>query len=257
MFSVREKPWHFTLTGDRTTILQDYPETFAEARRLGGLAWDLAAKEAWIKNLDDATFDQQIARVMLDASWDTLSTTERVKAIRSVVDGADGAFTADPLFTRYTRSDTGASLSYMMPSWNPIRIGDIEPIIEALFAAAGKKVRLLIETCGSLDEGRALWVLLKLDEPLEFTRDKSYTFPYLALTCRHDGTASLSAILTLIRIVCMNTFRAAEAAGKKSGAMHSFTHRTKWQNQIADAAVARDGGTQQDKNQPASRGAAP
>ena len=235
MMSVREKPWHFALTGDRTTITQEYPATFAEARRLGGLAWDLAAKEAWVKNFDNDAIDSQIARVMLDASWETLSTTERVKMIRSVI---DTAYTADPLFTRYARSDDNRSLSYMMPSWNPIRIADIEPIVEALFAAAGKKIKLLIETCGSLDDGRALWVLIKLDQPLEFTKDQTYTFPYLALTCRHDGTASLSAILTLIRIICWNTFRAAEAAGQKSGAMYSFTHRTKWQNQIAEAAVA-------------------
>lgn len=236
MMSVREKPWHFTLTGpDKTKVLDDYPETFAEARRLGGIAWDLAAKNAIIQQMDNTAIEKAIFTLMLDASWEKLSTPEQVKQILKVI---GSAYTPDPLFTRYARSDDNRSLSYMMPSWHPIYIADIEPIIEALLAAAGKKVKLLIETCGSLDDGRALWVLLKLDEPLEFKGDRSYTFPYLALTCRHDGTASLAAILTLIRIVCWNTYRAAEAEGKRSGAMFSFTHRTSWKNQIEEASQA-------------------
>ena len=37
MFSVRSVPWHKPVTGDLTTVTEDYPQTFAEARKLAGL----------------------------------------------------------------------------------------------------------------------------------------------------------------------------------------------------------------------------
>ena len=56
----------------------------------------------------------------------------------------------------------------------------------------------------------------------------SPTMPYLAITNRHDGTAACALRATAVRIVCANTFRAAELEGERTGATFSFIHRSSW-----------------------------
>jgi Domain of unknown function (DUF932) len=43
--------------------------------------------------------------------------------------------------------------------------------------------------------------------------DDSPTLPHLAITNRHDDTAACALCATAVRIVCANTFRAAELEG--------------------------------------------
>ncbi len=51
------------------------------------------------------------------------------------------------------------------------------------------------------------------------------TLPYLAITNRHDGTAACALRATAVRIVCANTFRAAELEGERTGTTFSFIHK--------------------------------
>ncbi len=46
MFSVREKPWHYEMTKDKTKILQEAP-TSAEAIKLAGLDWSVEKKAVY------------------------------------------------------------------------------------------------------------------------------------------------------------------------------------------------------------------
>src|SRR5262249_56016360 len=80
--------------------------------------------------------------------------------------------------------------------------GEMGEIVEAVLAQPGVKW----ETAGVLDEGRAVWCLALLDEPVELPGDDSPTLPYLAITNRHDGTAACALRATAVRILCANTF---------------------------------------------------
>ena len=110
-------------------------------------------------------------------------------------------------------------------------------IVEAVLAQPNVKW----ETAGVLDDGRAVWCLALLDEPVEFPGDDSPTLPYLAITNRHDGTAACALRATAVRIVCANTFRAAELEGERTGATFSFIHKSSWRSRIEEARQAVTG----------------
>src|SRR5258708_38515154 len=110
-------------------------------------------------------------------------------------------------------------------------------IVEAVLAQANVKW----ETAGVLDGGRSVWCLASLDEPITLPGDTSPTLPYLAITNRHDGTAACALRATAVRIVCANTFRAAELEGERTGTTFSFVHKSGWRSRIDEARQAVTG----------------
>jgi phage/plasmid-like protein (TIGR03299 family) len=73
---------------------------------------------------------------------------------------------------------------------------------------------VLIETAGTLNNGRQVWVLVKLDRDLTIGGD--HHEPYLLFVWSHDGTTGLRIIPTPVRVVCANTMRMAINSAKSS-----------------------------------------
>ena len=67
-----------------------------------------------------------------------------------------------------------------------------------------------IETAGSLQQGRKVWVQARYADSIE-VKDGDAIVPYLLLANGHDGKMSLRIINTPIRVVCWNTCQAAGA----------------------------------------------
>lgn len=66
------------------------------------------------------------------------------------------------------------------------------------------------ESAGALDGGRRVWALARMPSVDEIAPgDKSYR--YVLFSTSHDGTASLQAIPTSVRVVCANTLAVATA----------------------------------------------
>jgi phage/plasmid-like protein (TIGR03299 family) len=187
------------------TILADYPGDWAQARTLAGLDWD--------------------------------PITTQVYALTDL--NADGSPRYEPIegWQCIARSDNGAVLSLNRDSYTVISHGEMGEIVESVLAQPNVKW----ETAGVLDGGRAVWCLALLDEPVELPGDDSPTMPYLAITNRHDGTGSCALRATAVRIVCANTFRAAELEGERTGATFSFIHKASWRNRIEEARQAVTG----------------
>lgn len=72
-----------------------------------------------------------------------------------------------------------------------------------MITAAG----LLVETAGTLDNGRKCWALCKMDRELNLSGDEVQ--PYLLFLWSHDGTSAVRIIATPVRVVCANTLRIA------------------------------------------------
>jgi phage/plasmid-like protein (TIGR03299 family) len=187
------------------TVLADYPGDWDEARRLAGLDWD--------------------------------PVTSDVYAVSGI--NPDGTEHFEPVegWKVISRSDTGAVLSINKDSYTVIGHGEMGEIVEAVLVQPGVKW----ETAGVLDGGRAVWCLALLDEPVSLPGDDSPTMPYLAITNRHDGTAACALRATAVRIVCANTFRAAELEGERTGATFSFIHKASWRSRIEEARQAVTG----------------
>ena len=186
-------------------LLQDYPGSWDEARTLAGLDWDPVTTEVYAVtsiNPDGTPYLQPIA------GWKSIA-----------------------------RSDTGAVLSLNRDTYTVIDHGEMGEIVEAVLAQPNVRW----ETAGVLDGGRSVWCLALLDEPVTLPGDDSLTLPYLAITNRHDGTAACALRATAVRIVCANTFRAAELEGERTGTTFSFIHKSSWRSRIEEARQAVTG----------------
>ena len=164
------------------------------------------------------------ARGRMPASWpgsDWDPVTADVYAVTGI--NPDGTEHYEPIagWKTISRSDTGAVLSINKDTYTVIDHGEMGEIVEAVLAQPNVKW----ETAGVLDGGRSVWCLALLDEPITLPGDASPTLPYLAITNRHDGTAACALRATAVRIVCANTFRAAELEGERTGATFSFIHK--------------------------------
>jgi phage/plasmid-like protein (TIGR03299 family) len=186
-------------------ILPDYPGSWNEARTLAGLDWDPITSEVY---------------AFAGINPDGTTCYERVGGWKAI-----------------SRSDTGGVLSINKDTYTLIDHAEMGEIVEAVLAQPNIKW----ETAGVLDSGRSVWCLALLDEPLTLPGDTSPTLPFLAITNRDDGTAACALRATAVRIVCANTFRAAELQGERTGATFSFIHKASWRNRIDEARQAVTG----------------
>jgi phage/plasmid-like protein (TIGR03299 family) len=201
MFSVRAMPWH-----RQGEVPQEYPGSWAEARTLAGLDWD--------------------------------PITEAVYEPRGVDDTGQPVYEPIDGWKRIARSDTGATLWLARDSYTVIDHRAMGEIVEAVLA----QPHVTWETGGVLDNGRAVWCLARLDEPITLPDDDAtLTVPYMALTNRHGQPGACILRATAVRIVCANTFRAAELEGDRTGATFAFAHRTNWRDRIDEAREAVTG----------------
>jgi hypothetical protein len=60
----------------------------------------------------------------------------------------------------------------------------------------------------------------------------------MALMTSHDGSAALRVIGTCVRIVCMNTWHAADVDSARRGSSYSFKHTKNWRDRVEDAKAA-------------------
>jgi phage/plasmid-like protein (TIGR03299 family) len=187
------------------TLLADYPGSWEEARKLAGLDWD--------------------------------PTSEPVFNLVGISDDGQPIYEPIPGWQQIKRSDTGATLSLNHDAYEVISNTEMGGIIEAVLEQPNVKW----ETAGSLEGGKSVWCLALLDEPVTLPGDISVTLPYMAVTNRHDATRACSLRATSVRIVCANTFSAAELEGDRTGAKYSFRHTKNWRDRVSEARDAVTG----------------
>jgi len=88
------------------------------------------------------------------------------------------------------------------------------------------------ETAGSLNGGRRVWMLAKLDN---FKLAGDDTENYLCFANTHDGSGAVKVIITPVRVVCNNTLNAALSSAKRS---FSMRHTLNVDKKIEEAKMA-------------------
>lgn len=86
------------------------------------------------------------------------------------------------------------------------------------------------ETAGSLQEGKKVWLLARLEESYKVLDDE--VSPYLLFSNSHDGTGCVKICLTPIRVVCNNTLNLALSQAKR---IWSATHTGNIKNRLEEA----------------------
>lgn len=180
-FTVRTPAWHgLGLT------LDEYPDNWDDARRAAGLLWEPA----------EDTIYRRVRIDLASAPAGSMAT-------------ADPDVCMVPLTEHklIARDDTGAELSVQRTEWPIIHHGTMGDLLQSVAAEAGTAFKF--ETAGSLQGGRKVWALARLDEPFTIPGDNSATYPYFALQNAHDGQGACRIIPTQVRIVCQNTWQLA------------------------------------------------
>jgi phage/plasmid-like protein (TIGR03299 family) len=218
MFSVRHNAWH----DPQGRFTRDhYPTSIAEARQWAGHDWEPVEAQAF-------------ERVKIDDH-----TTFAYGDHDVVVELADGRYVFRPIAgeKRIIRSDTGAHLRTVLGTYEVIPNHTMWEVIEAVCDEPNVK----FETGGVIDGGRMVWALARLDEPWSPPGDPSLTYPFVAFLNRHDGQASAKTVNTTYRVVCANTFGAADAEGRETGREFIFRHTKHVMDRIEEAKQALRG----------------
>lgn len=182
------------------TLLSDYPEDWDDARRAAGLMWEPTTAPIFIAGPHSGVGNIQVA------------------GRQAIV-----------------RDDTGDLLHVASDSYSVITHADMGTIIDAVLDI---DTNVRFETAGSVKGGAMVWALVRLDEPYQVPGDDSPTYPFMALLNAHDGSASCSLTMTDIRVVCWNTWQAADDQGERTGTRYVFRHTGNVQERIAAAKDA-------------------
>ncbi len=178
MFSVKQTPWHGI-----GTVLDDAPTT-EEGIKLAGLDWDVLPRSIFYKEERKVSNDE------------------------GGVDLVKEEVGLDDFGQVFIRSDNRLVLGMVGPRTTPLQNSEafkfFDPFLEQKLAS--------LETAGSLDEGRKVWVMAKLNSPnSEITKDDEVA-KFVLLSNSHDGTTAVRVGFTPIRVVCANTLAAAHSS---------------------------------------------
>lgn len=110
------------------------------------------------------------------------------------------------------RIDTGELLGVVSDQYRPLENMDLARFADALVDAddtVGGNGKVVVETAGSLHNGRRVFACVKLPELVIATPDDVME-QYVLVSNGHGGFASFACYPTSVRVVCANTLRWSE-----------------------------------------------
>lgn len=120
---------------------------------------------------------------------------------------------ADPLISfavpeQYAtmRTDTNAVFGVVGKDYQIVQNSDAFAFFDAI---VGGGDGILYETAGALGNGQRIFITAKLPGYIRVGNGDDVTEKYIFMTTSHDGSGSITAAFTPVRIVCQNTLNAA------------------------------------------------
>ncbi len=110
-------------------------------------------------------------------------------------------------FRAVVRRDSGAPLGIVSTSWRPVQNSALADLCDSIARESGAR----FEAVGSSRGGRVVWFVLQLREGFSIAGDEMKTF--VLVSNAHDGSRSVRACLTPIRVACANSIRLADSRG--------------------------------------------
>jgi len=173
-FSVQEKAWH-----GLGRIVQDYP-TSEEAIRYAGLDYEVIKSPLFTKGSN------------------IIETSQGIEVGYSELDV--------PNYFANIRSDNNAVLGVVGKDYHIVQNREAFNFFDAI---VGGGDGILYETAGALGNGERIFITAKLPDYIRVGNGDDITEKYIFLTTSHDGSGSITAAFTPIRIVCQNTLNAS------------------------------------------------
>jgi phage/plasmid-like protein (TIGR03299 family) len=173
-FSVQEKAWH-----GLGQIVTDYP-TSAEAIKHAGLDYEVIKSPLFTKasNLIDPTDNLELGNNEVNV----------------------------PNYFATIRTDNNTILGVVGKDYHIVQNREAFSFFDSI---VGGTDGILYETAGALGNGERIFITAKLPDYIRVGNGDDVTEKYIFLTTSHDGSGSITAAFTPIRIVCQNTLNAS------------------------------------------------
>ena len=104
------------------------------------------------------------------------------------------------------RTDTNTPLGVVGKDYHIVQNREAFNFFDAI---VGGGEGILYETAGALGNGERIFITAKLPDYIRVGNGDDVTEKYIFLTTSHDGSGSITAAFTPIRIVCQNTLNAS------------------------------------------------
>ncbi|RZJ23713.1 MAG: DUF945 domain-containing protein [Acinetobacter sp.] len=173
-FSVQQKAWH-----GLGQIVEQYP-TSAEAIKYAGLDYEVVKSSLFTKGLDVV---------------ETINGLE----LGNFELGVQNYFAN-------VRSDNNTVLGVVGKDYQIVQNREAFNFFDSI---VGGGEGILYETAGALGNGERIFITAKLPGYIRVGSGDDVTEKYIFLTTSHDGSGSITAAFTPIRIVCQNTLNAS------------------------------------------------
>jgi phage/plasmid-like protein (TIGR03299 family) len=173
-FSVQEKAWH-----GLGQIVTDYP-TSAEAIKQAGLDYEVIKSPLYTN-----------ASNIIDPS-------DNLEIVNNEVNV--------PNYFATIRTDNNAVLGVVGKEYHIVQNREAFSFFDAI---VGGTDGILYETAGALANGERIFITAKLPDYIRVGNGDDITEKYIFLTTSHDGSGSITAAFTPVRIVCQNTLNAS------------------------------------------------
>ncbi|GEC73845.1 phage/plasmid-like protein TIGR03299 [Flavobacterium flevense] len=172
--NVQEKAWH-----GLGQIVQDYP-TSAEAIKHAGLDYEVIKSPLYTKgsNIIENTNSVEIRDNELNV----------------------------PNYFATMRTDDNTVLGVVGKDYHIVQNREAFSFFDAI---VGGTDGILYETAGALGNGERIFITAKLPDYIRVGNGDDVTEKYIFLTTSHDGSGSITAAFTPVRIVCQNTLNAS------------------------------------------------
>ena len=173
-FSVQEKAWH-----GLGQIVTDYP-TSAQAIKHAGLDYEVIKSPLYTKasNIIDPTDNLEIGDNEVNV----------------------------PNYFATIRTDNNAVLGVVGKDYHIVQNREAFSFFDSI---VGGTDGILYETAGALGNGERIFITAKLPDYIRVGNGDDVTEKYIFLTTSHDGSGSITAAFTPVRIVCQNTLNAS------------------------------------------------
>ena len=173
-FSVQEKAWH-----GLGQIVTDYP-TSAQAIKHAGLDYEVTKSPLYTKasNIIDPTDNLELGDNEVNV----------------------------PNYFATTRTDNNTVLGVVGKDYHIVQNREAFSFFDSI---VGGTDGILYETAGALGNGERIFITAKLPDYIRVGNGNDVTEKYIFLTTSHDGSGSITAAFTPVRIVCQNTLNAS------------------------------------------------
>lgn len=173
-FSVKEKAWH-----NLGQIVQEYP-TSEEAIKFAGLDYEVEKSPLFTKGAGIIENNNGIE--MIDSELEV------------------------PNYFANIRTDNNTVLGVVGKDYHIVQNREAFSFFDSI---VGGGDGILYETAGVLGNGERIFITAKLPDYIRVGNGDDITEKYIFLTTSHDGSGSITAAFTPVRIVCQNTLNAS------------------------------------------------